>query len=143
MEVYGAISGIHTGTDTIETRIAEVKRDRNGILIVTMKDCGEVDEFDVMDLNLAIRHIAQHKMAYKLIIATAGFDLTRKAKEMSRKEDNISKTIARAIVVSNRIKASLFNFIKQFDNKTYPQQFFTSKAQAYDWLLKLKAEAEI
>lgn len=118
-----------------ETRIASVFLDENGVICTTMKDCGLVDEFDVMDLNLVIRHKANGKDCLKLLIATGDWDMSKKAKEMALREDNISKTKARAIVVSNKLKASLFNFLKQFQNRTYPQQFFENRDEAYRWLL--------
>lgn len=126
------------GGDITETRIATVFMDEAGILVITMKDCGAVDEFDVVDLNLVIRHKAEQKAVLKLVIALADFDLTKKAKVMATKEDNLSVTKARAIVVSNRIKASVFNFFRQFSKKEYPQQFFKNKEDAYEWLLSLK-----
>jgi hypothetical protein len=121
-----------------EIRIASVFRDENGIIIVTMKDCGTIDEYDVVDLNLVIRHKAQNQAALKLIVATGSWDMTKKAKAMSQKEDNISRTRARAIVVSNSIKASLMNFLKSFNDKEYPQQFFIDKQAAYNWLLTFR-----
>lgn len=125
-------------SNPIETRIASVFKDDNGVIIITMKDCGEVDEFDVLDLNLVIRRKANQQKALKLLIMLSDFDLTKKAKEMAAKEDNLSQTKARAVVVSNRLKASVFNFMKQFSEKSYPQQFFQNQEEAYQWLLSLK-----
>lgn len=124
--------------DATEIKIASVLKDQNGVIIIVMKDCGMIDEFDVMDLNLVIRHKAENKPALKLLIATGDWDMTRKAKEMAEKEDNISKTTARAIVVSNSIKASVYNFMKKFNDKNYPQQFFKRREEAYEWLLTFK-----
>lgn len=121
-----------------ETRIASIYRDENEVITITMKECGEIDEFDVMDLNLVIRQKSEQKPALKMVIILCDFDLTKKAKEMASKEDNLSKTKARAIVVSNILKASIFNFLKQFSEKSYPQQFFKNQDEAYQWLLSLK-----
>jgi len=126
-----------TDNNLVELRIASVIKDKNGIICITMKDCGVVDEYDVMDLNLVIRHAANNAPSLKLLIATGDWEMSKKAKIMAEKEDNISKTIARAIVVSNTIKASLFNFMKKFSKKSYPQQFFNSREEAYDWLMSL------
>lgn len=125
-------------SNPIETRIASVYKDDNEVIIITMKDCGEVDEMDVLDLNLVIRQKANQQKALKLLILLSDFDLTKKAKEMAAKEDNLSQTKARAVVVSNRLKASVFNFMKQFSEKSYPQQFFKNQDEAYQWLLSLK-----
>jgi hypothetical protein len=57
---------------------------------------------------------------------------------MAAKEDSLSQTKARAVVVFNRLKASVFNFMKQFSEKSYPQQFFNKIDEAYQWLLSLK-----
>jgi hypothetical protein len=120
----------------IETRIATVFVDENRVMTITMKDCGLVDEYDVVDLNLVIRHLANEEAVLKLIIATAGFDLSKKARQMAKREDHLSKTRARAIVVSNTVKASLLNFMKQFADRTYPQRFFSNREEAHAWLLK-------
>ncbi len=122
-----------------EIRIASVFLDEKGVIITTMKDCGVVDEYDVMDLNLVIRHKAGGVPKLKMLVALADFELSKKAKEMAEKEDNISQTRARAIVVSNKMKASVLNFLKEFNNKSYPQQFFTDRKSAYDWLLAFSA----
>ncbi len=125
-------------SNPVETSIASVFLDENGVIIITMKDCGVIDEYDVMDLNLIIRNKASQKNSLKLVIATGDWDMTKKAREMAKKEDNLSKTKARAVVVSNSIKASLRNFLKSFSNKSYPQQFFTNREEAYQWLLNLR-----
>lgn len=121
-----------------ETRIASVYKDENEIIIITMKDCGLIDEFDIMDLNLVIRHKSENKPALKLLVSISNIDLSKKAKLMAKKEENLSITKARAIVVSNFIKSSLLNFLKQFSKKGYPQQFFKNKEEAYAWLMSLK-----
>lgn len=125
-------------SNPIDTRIASVYKDENEFIIITMKDCGEVDELDILDLNLVIRQKANQQKALKLLILLSDFDLTKKAKEMAAKEENLSQTRARAVVVSNRLKASVFNFMKQFSEKSYPQQFFNNIDEAYQWLLSLK-----
>ena len=122
--------------DHTETRIATVAMDENGIIVITMKDCGIIDEYDVMDLNLVIRHLSGQQPVRKLLVSTAEFELTNKAKEMAEKEDAMSSTVARAVVVSNNIKASVLNFIKKFSEKSYPQQFFNNREEAYNWLLE-------
>lgn len=122
-------------TNPTETRTASVFKDEHGVIVITMKNCGQVDHFDIMDLNLVIRHKAQGKRCLKLVIAADNWDPDKKAREMIEKEDNLSMTKARAIVVSGSIKASLLNFIKQFDHKDYPQQFFTDRETAYNWLM--------
>lgn len=122
----------------IETRIATLYKDENEIITIHLKNCDDVDEFDVMDFNLVIRQMSAQKPALKLVLTNSKFDLTKKAKEMASKEENLSPTRARALVVSNSIKASFKNFLHQFDSKTYPQQYFTSKKQAYEWLLNIR-----
>ncbi|MCC6370067.1 MAG: hypothetical protein IT236_03575 [Bacteroidia bacterium] len=135
------LSDINLNSNPVETRVARVFRDEAGVISVTLKDCGLVDEFDIMDLNLVIRHLAQHKMALKLLIISDDFEMSKEAKLMAEKEDNISKTIARAIVVSNKLKASLFNFFMQFGKtRNYPQQFFNNETEAYDWLLQQRVK---
>src|SRR5688572_17181557 len=91
-----------------ETRAATIFEDEQGVIIITFKDCGEIDEFDMTDLNLVVRNKSRNKPALKLVIATGNWDMTKKAKEVAEKGDSLTKTRARAIVVSNNIKASLF-----------------------------------
>jgi hypothetical protein len=123
-----------------ETRIASVHRDENGVIVITMKDCGLVDQYDIMDLNLVIRHKANQQNCLKLVIATGDWDMNKEAREMALNEDHLSRTKARAIVVSSKLKASLFNFLKQFNNKEYPLQFFENKETAYHWLLTFRED---
>lgn len=121
-----------------ETRIATVETDELGVIITTMKDCGLVDEFDVVDLNLVVRHMAEGIPRLKLLIATADFDMSKKARDMVKKEDHLSQTRARAIVVNGRLRASVSNFFDQFRDRPYPQQFFRDRQEAYEWLVGLK-----
>jgi hypothetical protein len=124
-----------------EIRIASVFKDENDIIIITMKDCGMIDEYDVMDLNLVLRHKADNQPALKLYITTGDWEMTKKGKEMAEKEDNISRTRARALVVSNSLKASAMNFLQSFSGKSYPQQFFSTREEAYAWLLSMRQQA--
>jgi hypothetical protein len=125
-------------TNPTETRIATIFKDANGILIITMKDCDTVDEYDVIDINLVIRIKTEKKPVLKLLDTRAKWRMDKKAKDRSRVEDRSNYTKARAIVVSNGIKASLYKFLQEFNKKTYPQKFFTDKEEAYNWLLTLK-----
>lgn len=124
--------------DVIDTRVAHVYKDANDIVVITMKNAGVVDEADITDLNLVIRKLAEKKAIYKLLDARASFDMDKKAKLLTEKEELVSKTKARAIIEPNSIKASLHNFLKQFSHDKYPQQFFTDYDEAYHWLLDLK-----
>jgi hypothetical protein len=124
----------------VETRVATLLRDQNLVITITMKNCGMIDEYDIVDLHLAIRHLSEHKAVLKLSILTADWDMTPKAKKQVEKEDSITKTKARAIVVSNQLKASLMNFLRQFSSKSYPQQFFSNRDEAYKWLVSFKED---
>lgn len=120
-----------------ETRIATIYKDENDILIITMKNCGKIDEYDVIDVNLVIRHKANMKPTLKLLDTRAYWSMDKKAKERAQYEDTVSITKARAIVVSNVLKSSMFTFLRRFSKKEYPQRFFTVKQEAYNWLLSL------
>lgn len=126
--------------DPVETRIATVLKDKNGILIITMKDCGIVDEFDVIDINLVLRHLSEKNPSFKLLDARADWRMDNKAKERAKMEDTTSVTKARAIVVSGLVKATLLKFLQSFSKKEYPQKTFTNWDEAYSWLLKIKSE---
>ena len=103
-----------------------------------MKDCGRIDEYDVVDLNLALRHITGGKAALKLVDTRSSWSMDRKAKERSKLENSSQHTKARAIVVSNFIKAALFRYLHELGKKDVPQEFFTNKDEAYKWLLGQK-----
>lgn len=127
-----------THTNPTETRTASIFRDENGILIITMKDCGKVDEYDVIDVNLVLRHLSGDKPAYKLLDARADWSMDKKARERAKLENTIAKTSARAILVSNQVKATLLDFLNGFSKSDYPQKNFCDKDEAYEWLLALK-----
>lgn len=121
-----------------ELEFATIFKDKNGIIIITMKDCGTLDQYDVININLAIRHKTDGKPALKLMDARANWSMDKKAKERAKLEQSSSFTKARAIVVSNSIKATLFKFIQGFNKYDYPQEIFSDYDLAYNWLLSLK-----
>lgn len=127
-----------TQTNITETRTANVYIDANDIVIITMKNCGRVDEYDVVDINLVLRHLTGGKPALKLFDGRGNWSMDRKAKERAKLENSAQHTIARAVVVSNFIKATLFRFLNELGKKGFPQEFFTDKDEAYKWLLSLK-----
>lgn len=127
-----------TQNNITETRIASVHIDANDIVVITMKDCGRVDEYDVVDINLVLRHLTGGKPALKLFDGRGNWSMDRKAKERAKLENSEQHTIARAVVVSNFIKAALFRYLHELGKKGFPQEFFTDKDEAYKWLLSLK-----
>ena len=127
-----------TIVSTTETRIASIQKVANDIIIITMKDCGKVDEYDVIDLNLVLRHISNDKPALKLFDARAKWSMDKKAKERAKLENNVNKTKARAVLVSNMIQKGLLSFINSFSKFNYPQQIFTDKEEAMAWLKEQK-----
>lgn len=127
----------------VQTRIADVMLDKNGIIIIKMKNAEEVNEEDVLDLNLVTWHLSGHKPALKLVDARAKWHVSATAKKEIMKQDGPNKTIGRALIVSNVIKVSVLRFIKNFKAQGYPQEFFTDYDEAYNWLLKLKEVKKI
>lgn len=125
-------------TNPTELEFATVFKDKNGIIIITMKDYRKLDQYDVININLAIRHKAEGKPALKLLDARAKWSMDKKAKERAKLEQAASVTEARAIVVSNRITATFINFLKSFGKHEYPQQIFTDYDEAYKWLIQIK-----
>lgn len=123
-----------TGNPT-ELEFASVYKDENGIIIITMKDYKKLDEFDVININLAIRHKVAGERALKLLDARANWSMDKKAKERARLEHSASATKARAIIVSSAIKAAFLKFLQSFGKNDYPQEIFTNYDEAYDWLL--------
>ena len=121
-----------------ELEFATVFKDESGIIIITMKDYRKLDQFDVLNINIAIRHKAEGKPALKLLDAHAKWSMDKKAKERAKLEQAASATRARAIVVSNVIKATLIKFLRSFAKQEYAQHIFTDYDEAYEWLLKQK-----
>lgn len=64
--------------------------------------------------------------------------MNKKAKERAKLESSASVTKARAIIVSNSIKAALFKFLQSFNKQDYPQQIFSDYDEAYEWLIQFK-----
>lgn len=121
-----------------ELEFASVFKDKNGIIIITMKNHHKLDQYDVLNINIAIRHKANGKPALKLLDARAKWSMDKKAKERAKLEQAASVTKARAIVVSNFMTATLMKFLQSFGKQEYPQQIFTDYDDAYEWLLSLK-----
>jgi len=133
------ISPEQNKNEVTNTRVAKVYKDANDIVVILMNDAGLVNEEDIVELNLVIRNFAEKKAIYKLLDARANFDFDKKAKSLTEKEERISKTKARAIILSSSMKVSLQNFLKEFSHNKYPQQFFTDYNEAYQWLLNIKS----
>lgn len=125
-------------TNPTELEFATVFKDKNGIIIITMKDYKKLDQYDVININLAIRHKTGLTPALKLLDARANWSMDKKAKERAKLESSASVTKARAIVVSNSIKAALFKFLQSFNKQDYPQQIFSDYDEAYEWLIQFK-----
>lgn len=122
-----------------ELEFATIFKDKNDIIIITMKDCGTLDQFDIININLAIRHKSEGKPALKLLDARAKWSMNKKAKERAKLEHSSSVTRARAIVVPSSIKAALMNYFQGFSKFDYPQHIFTNYDEAYKWLLSFKS----
>jgi hypothetical protein len=121
-----------------ELEFATVFKDKNGIIVITMKDYRKLDQYDVLNINIAIRHKTEGKPALKLLDARAKWSMDKKAKERAKLEQAASVTKARAIVVSNAITATFMKFLQSFNKHEYPQQIFTDYDEAYEWLLSIK-----
>lgn len=121
-----------------ELEFATIFKDKNDIIIITMKNCGTLDQYDVVNINLAIRHKTDGKPALKLLDARANWSMDKKAKERAKHENSASHTKARAIVVSNVVKVNFLKFLQSFSEYNYPQEFFTNWNEAYEWLLSMK-----
>lgn len=127
-------------TNPTDLEFATVFKDKNSIIIITMKDYKKLDQYDVLNINIAIRHKAEGKPALKLLDARANWSMDKKAKERAKLESSASLTKARAIVVSNSFKVVLFKFLQSFDKQGYPQEIFSDWDEAYKWLLIFKGK---
>jgi len=122
----------------VNARVANIEKDDKGIIIITMLDAADVDHEDILDVNLVIRHLSDNEPALKLFDSRANWKISDSAQKEAMKQDALSKTIARAIVVSSSLKANLLSFMKQFDKRGYPQQYFSNYEEAYQWLMGFK-----
>lgn len=77
-------------TNPTELEFATVFKDKNGIIIITMKDYRKLDQYDVININLAIRHKTDGKSALKLLNARASWSMDKKAKERTKLEHSAS-----------------------------------------------------
>lgn len=125
---------LNANLDKLE--FADVMRDKNNIIIITMKDHQQLDEIDVININLLVRYYANGEVLCKLLDARANWSMSSKAKKQAKLEQKNSLTRARAIVVSYSAKASLLNFLQYFSKFDYPQKIFSDYQEAYDWLLE-------
>lgn len=121
-----------------ELDFATVFKDENGVIIITMKDHRTLDEYDIININLAIRYISEGKPVLKLLDSRASWSMNKAAKERAKMEHNSNATLARAIVVSNAVAAALMSFFQSFSAFNYPQKIFTDYNEAYAWLLEQK-----
>ncbi len=118
-----------------ELEFATVFRDIKGIIIITITDSKRLDQFDMLNLNLAISQKTGGKPSLKLIDARIRWKLDKKARERAELQNSLSVTKARAVVVSNPVKASLFKLKRYFFKLDFPEQFFSSYEEAYSWLV--------
>lgn len=125
-------------TNPTELDFATVFKDTSGIIIITMKDYRKLDQYDVININLAIRHKADGKHALKLLDARASWSMDKKAKEQAKIEHSASVTKARAIVVSNSITVAFMKFLDSFSKNDYPQKIFSDYDEAYKWLMTFR-----
>jgi hypothetical protein len=125
-------------TNPTELDFATVFKDTSGIIIITMKDYRKLDQYDVININLAIRHKADGKRALKLLDARASWSMDKKAKEQAKLEHSVSVTKARAIVVSNSITVAFMKFLDSFSKNDYPQKMFSDYDEAYKWLMTFR-----
>ena len=126
----------------VETRIATVFMDENGILNITLKDCGEIDVYDIVDLNLVLRHLANKKASFKISDIRSDWSISKEANAKSKEEDLTSNTKARAIIVKKSLKSTLLSVIHKYMKTDYPQKLFYTRESAYNWILAQKAEYE-
>lgn len=122
----------------ISTRVADVSIDGFGIITITMKDAVDVDELDVLDINLIVRHFSNKLPALKLLDSRCNWNISSEAKRKAMEEAALSPTKARAIIVSNKLKSSVLSFIKQFEKREFPQKYFTNIEEAKSWLMSFK-----
>ncbi len=97
-----------------------------------------IDLDDVIDNLLVLRSFTQERPCLKLLDSRNSWIITSEAKKFSEKSDSTKRTIARAILVSNKTDAVLKNFLMKFNQPNIPCKLFTEREKAMEWLLSIK-----
>ncbi len=121
----------------ISTRVADVSLESDGVILITVKNSVDVDEYDVIDLSLIIKHLSKNEPALKLVDSRCTWSISPAAKKKAMLEFSDKNTLARAVVVSNSLKSGVLSFIKKFESKKFPQKYFAEIDEARAWLLSL------
>lgn len=117
------------------TRTAEIRIDSNGFLVFKIKPGSVIDEEDALDNFLVIKTLTKNKKFPKLIDLRGNWKMTKKAKEVSRKNISPENTIARAYIIDSLLTRLMLNFFKSFTKPEVPQEFFKNENDAVNWLL--------
>ena len=125
-------------SNKITTRTAEIWKDEHDIIHMLILNNVSLDLDDVIDNILVLRNFTQDAPRLKFVDSRNSWTITIEAKKFSEKADSAKRTIARAILVSNKTDAVLKNFLMKFNQPDIPSKLFTESEKAMEWLLSFK-----
>ncbi len=120
------------------TRTAEIGRDSLGFIRIRILPGSVLDDADAIDNFLVIKNLSDNQKQLKLIDVRGNSSMTKKAKEVSRKNISPANTIARAYLTDSFLSKLLYDFLQKFTTPEVPQKFFTDEKEAIEWLLSKK-----
>ncbi len=122
----------------IITRTAEIWKDEQDIVHAVLMNNASLDLDDVIDNLLVLRSFTQNGPCLKFLDSRNSWTMTDEAKKFSEKADSTKRTIARAILVSNKTDAIIQNFLMKFNQPNIPCKLFTESEKAMEWLFSFK-----
>lgn len=120
------------------TRTAKISLEKQGYLKIAILPDVTVDAEDALDNMLVIKNLSAGKKMLKLVDARGNWKMTREARRVSKKNFRPETTLARAYVVDSYLTKVMFAFLRSFQEKTVPEEFFNHEEEAVLWLLSFQ-----
>jgi len=124
--------------EKIRTRTAEMWKDENGIFWATILPDVKIDKEDIADNLLVTRNLTGNVPCLRVFDSRNNWNMTEEAENHYKSEDIPEKTIARAVLVNSVADKIIKSFLVKLYKPTVPLKFFTTEAEAVNWLLTFK-----
>lgn len=118
----------------LTTRTIEAFIDEAGILHIKILAGAQIDLDDAADNFLTLKYLSAGQKRLKLIDARGYWEITKKARDYSEREDIPQKTIAKAILVKGIISKVVNTFLTNQSKPQIPVRFFLFEKKALKWL---------
>ncbi|MBC7865063.1 MAG: hypothetical protein IAF38_18965 [Bacteroidia bacterium] len=119
-----------------KTRTAEIFKDENDIVHITLLDGTKMDFMDAVENCLLVRNLSKGGKVLKFVDARSNWGANKMAKDFISSKVIIEKTIAYAILVKPSTKKNILNFFDRIMKSEVPSKMFTDEQTAYNWLMK-------